>query len=102
MSARGRLLPAAFEAASVRYRRYLVIAERFVEGPFTIRFADLRHGVSRTATFALANRLRFREVQWRVVRPFIIGNDFPASGVSAARSVRPEFLAAVQVCTGSL
>jgi hypothetical protein len=38
--------------------RNLVIAGPFGEGPFTMRFADLRYGVSRTATFALANCLR--------------------------------------------
>ena len=68
MSARGRLLPAAFEAASVRYRRYLVIAERFVEGPFTIRFADLRHGVSRTATSEVVNHLRESWMEARLTK----------------------------------
>jgi len=48
LTALGRLLPAAFEAASVRYRRILVVAGRPGEGPFTIRFPDLRHGASRT------------------------------------------------------
>ena len=51
MSGLGRLLPAAFEAASVRYRCYLVIGGRSAERPFTIRFADLRdRGGSSDAT----------------------------------------------------
>jgi hypothetical protein len=35
-----------------RFRRILVVAGRPGEGPFTIRFADLRRGVARTATYA--------------------------------------------------
>jgi len=35
-------------------RRNLAVAAPSGEGPFTIRFADLRHGVLPTASFVLA------------------------------------------------
>ena len=44
----GRLLPAAFEAASVRYRRNLAVAARSGDRPLTIRFADLHHRAMQT------------------------------------------------------
>jgi hypothetical protein len=34
--------PVHFVKANGRFRRILVIAARYGEGPFTIRFADLR------------------------------------------------------------
>jgi hypothetical protein len=42
--------------ANGRKRRILVVAGRPGEGPFTIRFADLRRDVTRTATQVLASR----------------------------------------------
>ena len=42
MSAKGRLLPAAFEAASVRYRRILVVRARRGDRPLTTRTAAIR------------------------------------------------------------
>jgi hypothetical protein len=47
-------------------RRILVVAGRGGEGLFTIRFADLRRGVTRTATYALASRLRASRTEARV------------------------------------
>jgi hypothetical protein len=50
------------------FRRISPVAARADEGPFIIRFVDLRHGVSRTATYLLASRLRASWMEARVTR----------------------------------
>src|SRR5215475_13249595 len=49
-------------------RRILVVAERPGEGPFAMRFADLRHGGLRGAGSALASRLRAGWMEARVTK----------------------------------
>ena len=54
--------------SNVRKRRISLVTGRSGEGPFAIRFADLRHGVSRATTYALASRLRASSIEARVTR----------------------------------
>ena len=67
-SALGRALPLDLGAVTGRLRRILVVAERPGEGPFAMRFADLRHGGLRGAGSALASRLRAGWMQARVTK----------------------------------
>src|SRR5215468_7819376 len=72
----GRPLPGTLELflsstaikRTVRFRRILVVAERPGEGPFAMRFADLRHGGLRGAGSALASRLRAGWMEARVTK----------------------------------
>jgi hypothetical protein len=68
-------------------RRILVVAGRPGEGPFTIRFADLRHGVSRTVTSALPSRLRASWMEARVTKVARVSARF--SNCLARRRFRP-------------
>ena len=60
----GQWLPGG--SADGRNRRIPVVAERPGEGPFAMRFADLRHGGLRGAGSALASRLRAGWMEARV------------------------------------
>jgi len=56
----------AHAGGEVWFRRILVVAERPGEGPFAMRFADLRHGGLGGAGSALASRLRAGWMEARV------------------------------------
>src|SRR5262249_8092391 len=73
--------------ANGRNRRILVVAGRPGEGPFTIRFADLRHDVSRTATHALASRLTASWLEARITKGAKVSGDFSKSW--GGRRLRP-------------
>ena len=62
----GQWLPGG--SADGRNRRIPVVAERPGEGPFPMRFADLRHGGLRGAGSALASRLRAGWMEARVTK----------------------------------
>jgi hypothetical protein len=87
MSQLGRLRRFDSSPANGRNRRILVVAGRPGEGPFTIRFADLRHVVSRTATYALASRLRASWIEARVTKVAKVSARF--SKFLARRRLRP-------------
>src|SRR6516162_2769701 len=55
-------------AGRIAFGASLVVAERPGEGPFAMRFADLRHGGLRGAGSALASRLRAGWMQARVTK----------------------------------
>src|SRR6516162_9355951 len=94
-----------------RLRRILVVAGRPGEGPFTVRFADLRGGVTRTATYALASRLRASWIEAKVTkqarvaawlskflasRRFRPNQEKMRSTIQRRRSIKRE-----AICTGS-
>src|SRR6516162_10250706 len=55
-----------YRGSGLVHRRILVVAERPGEGPFAMRFADLRHGGLGGAGSALASRLRAGWMEARV------------------------------------
>src|SRR5215831_15350834 len=57
-----------YRGSGLVHRRILVVAERPGEGPFAMRFADLRHGGLRGAGSALASRLRAGWIEARVTK----------------------------------
>src|SRR5271168_2023158 len=76
-----------------RYRRNLAVAVPFGEGPFTIRFADLRHRAMQNRWFgelaihALASRLRASWMEARATKAPRVAARFSKS--LARRRLRP-------------
>jgi len=89
-----RRFPEDALVANVGCRRILVAAECPGEGPFAMRFADLRHGGSRGAGSALASRLRAGWMEARVTKVARVSARFSKSlaGVGCDSQVRGRWM----------